>query len=195
MAKYGVVETTKITEICYDMENSTVDIENGWVVAKGDLLTGERNIYAAGVPAVTDKIYLVANPAWSYDNRLSAQSEDQFINVRNKPFRVYGLAETNKFGVTDYTITPVDAVTPIAVGDYIGVDGTTMKLADLGTSEPDGAEVGFIGKVVEIENTGIYPCLNVCTVTAPAGTPPVGGGEIVPEGKKIIIEVVQNKTV
>ena len=195
MAKYGVVETTKITEICYDFINATTAIENGWVVAKGALATGERNVYTAGVPAVTDKVYLVANPAWSYKNEASEQQEDQFINVANKAFRGYGLADTNKFGVTDYTITPVDSSTPIAVGDYIGVDGTTMKLKDLGTSAPDGSARGFIGQVVEIEEYGIYPCINVCNVTAPAGTPPTGGGVIVPEGKKIVIEIVQNKNV
>lgn len=193
MAKYGVVETTKITEICYDFINATTAIENGWVVKKGDLVTGERNIYNAAVPATTDKVYLVANPAWSYKNEVSEQAEDQYINVAGKAFRVYGLAATNKFGVTDYTITPVNSSTPIAVGDYIGVDGTTMKLKDLGTTEPTG--VGFYGKVTEIEEYGIFPCINVATVTSPSGNPPTGGGEIVAEGKKIVIEVVQNETV
>lgn len=192
MAKYGVVETTKITELCYDFVNTSVDIENGWVVAKGDIVTGERNVYTAGVPTEGGKVYLVANPAWSYSSDPDKQDEDQFINVRGKVFRVYGLAETNKFGVTDYTITDGDT---IAVGDYVGVDGTTMKLKNLGSTEPDLTKVGFVGKVTEIEDTGIYGCINVSTVTAPAGTPPVGGGVIVPEGKKVVIEVVQNKNV
>ena len=193
MAKYGVVETTKITEICYDFVNATTDIENGWVAKKGDLATGERNIYNAVVPATTDKVYLVANPAWSYKSDISEQNEENFINVKGKPFKVYGLAPTNKFGVSDYTITPVASATAIAVGDYIGVDGSTMKLKDLGTTEPTG--VGFYGKVTEIEDYGIFPCINVATVTSPSGNPPTGGGEIVAEGKKIVIEVVKNETV
>lgn len=191
--RYGVVETTKITEICYDFVNDTTDIENGWVVKKGDIVTGERNVYTAEIPAATDKVYLVANPAWSYTNIPSEQGEENFINVKKKVFRGYGLAPTNKFGVSDYTITPVASTTPIAVGDYIGVDGSTMKLKDLGTTEPTG--VGFYGKVTEIEDYGIFPCINVATVTSPSGTPPTGGGEIVAEGKKVIIEVVKNETV
>jgi len=187
---YGVVETTKITEICYDFVNNTTDIENGWVVKKGDIVTGERNVYAAEIPAATDKVYLVANPAWSYTDIPSEQGEENFINVKKKVFRGYGLAPTNKFGVTDYTITDGDT---IAVGNYVGVDGTTMKLKNLGSTEPTG--VGFYGKVTEIENTGIYPCINIATVTSPSGTPPTGGGEIVAEGKKVIIEVVKNETV
>lgn len=187
--RYGVVETTKITEICYDFYNSTTNIENGWVVAKGDLVTGERNVYTAGIPATTDKVYLVANPAWSYSSDPDKQGEENFINVKQKPFRGYGLAATNKFGVTDYTITDGDT---LVVGDFIGVDGTTMKLTKLDT-EPTG--VGFYGKVVEIEDTGIYPCLNVSTVTSPVGNPPTGGGVIVPQGRKIVIEVVMNENV
>lgn len=188
--RYGVVETTKITEICYDFVNDTTDIENGWVVKKGDIVTGERNVYTAEIPAATDEVYLVANPAWSYTNIPSEQGEENFINVKKKVFRGYGLAPTNKFGVTDYTITDGDT---IAVGNYVGVDGTTMKLKNLGSTKPTG--VGFYGKVTEIENTGIYPCINIATVTSPSGTPPTGGGEIVAEGKKVIIEVVKNETV
>lgn len=193
--RYGVVETTKITEICYDFVNATTNIENGWVVKKGDLVTGERNVYTAAVPAVTDKVYLVANPAWSYTDIPSEQGEENFINVANKVFRGYGLADTNKFGVKAYSITPVDASTPITVGDYVGVDGTTMKLIDLGATEPDGDTRGFIGKVTEVYDAGIFPCLNICTVTSPAGTPPVGGGVIVPDSQWVIIEIVQNKNV
>ena len=67
MARYGVVETTKITEPCFDFK-AVNDIENGSVVKKGNIVTGEKAIYTAEVPAVTDEVYLVANPAWSYDD-------------------------------------------------------------------------------------------------------------------------------
>lgn len=190
MAVYGVVETTKVTGLCYDMQNATTDIENGWVVAKGDLISGERNIYAAGVPAATDEVFLVANPAWSYSSDPGKQGEDQFINVQGKAFRTYGLNKHNKFGVKKYSIS---SNTNLAVGDYIGVDGTTMKLKDLGTSAPSGK--GFVGIVTEVYDDGIFPCINVSTATAPAGDPPTGGGVIVADSQWVIIEVITNETV
>ena len=190
MAIYGVVETTKVSGRCYDFLNSTTDIENGWVVSKGSLVSDERNIYTAGVPAVTDEVYLVGNPAWSYTDIPSEQGEEKFINVQGKAFRGYGLNKNDKFGVKKYSIS---ANTNLAVGDYIGVDGTTMKLKDLGTSTPSGK--GFVGKVVEVYDDGIFPCINVSTATAPAGNPPTGGGVIIADSQWVIIEVVQNETV
>lgn len=180
---YNVVETTKITGSCFDFLY-TNDIENGSVVGKGALVTGERNIYTATVPAVGDEVFLVANPAWSYDDsRAINQNEDAFINKANKPFRTYGLVAHNhdKFGVMDYGITPVNDSTPVAVGDYVTVDGTTNKLADAGTTKPADT-YGFIGQIVEIENYGF--AFNVGTA-----------GVVDTTGKKVIIEVIKNETV
>lgn len=89
MAKYGVVETTKITEPCFDVK-ATIDVENGWVVKKGDIVTGEKAIYKAEVPATTDEVYLVANSAWDYnDSSIINQNEENYINKSGKPFRVF----------------------------------------------------------------------------------------------------------
>ena len=51
MARYGVVETTKITEPCFDFK-AVNDIENGSVVKKGNIVTGEKAIYTAEVPMI-----------------------------------------------------------------------------------------------------------------------------------------------
>ena len=174
MAKYGVVETTKITEPCFDVK-ATVDVENGWVVKKGDIATGEKAIYKAEVPAATDEVYLAANPAWDYnDSSIINQNEENFINKSGKPFRVYALKKDNLFAVLDYSITDN---TTLAVGDYIGVDGTTMKLKDLGTSDP--GSTAFMGKVIDITEYGFA----YCTGTA---------GNVGATGKKVTIEVVRN---
>lgn len=180
MAKrYGVVETTKITEPCFDFK-AAIDIENGSVIKKGDVVTGETSIYSAEVPAVTDEVYLVANPAWSYDDsRLVNQNEDAFINVAGKAFRGYAMKKDNLFAVLDYSISNADA---IAVGDYIGVDGATFKLKDLGAVAPDFKAVAFVGKVIEVRNYGFA----YCTGTA---------GNVGETGKKIVIEVLQNTTI
>lgn len=191
---YGVVETTKISGRCFSFYNATEDIENGFVVKKGapkQTTVGaetvdEREIYTVSVPAVTDKVYLVANPAWSYDDsRAENQNEDKFINKAGVSFRGYALFADDKFGVSDYTITPVDASTAIAVGDYIGVDGTTMKLTDLGTSAPDLTARGFVGIVREVESYGVELLVG-------AGLP---NGLIGNVGKKVVIEVIQNEDV
>lgn len=176
MANYNVVETTKISGRCYDFQY-TSEIENGSIIAKGDLMTGERNIYAAEIPQTTSEVFLVANPAWSYDDcRAENQNECNYINAANKPFRGYQLNKYDKFGVESYGISNN---TSLAVGDYVVADGTTVKLKDVGTSMPDLSAVGFVGKVVEIENYGF----NYTTGTA---------GTVGVIGKKTIIEVVQN---
>lgn len=182
MAKYNIVETTKVSGRCFDFVADT-DIENGSLVAMGDLVEGERNIYKAKVPAAGDEVFLVANPAWDYDDsRTVNQNEDNYINKADTPFKVYGLLAINHdmFGVEDYGIT-VDASSEIAVGDYVTVDGTTVKIKDVGTTAP-AATAGFVGKVVEIEEYGFA----YTTGTA---------GNVGKTGKKVIIQVVKNQTV
>lgn len=187
MAIYGVAESTNITGKPMSFVYGA-DIENGSVVKKGDIMTDEREIYAAGIPAKGDEIFFVANPAWSYKSGTIEQNEDQYINVANKPFRVYTLLADNhdRFGVLDYSITPVtsgtDELAP-AVGDYIGTDGTTVKLKNLGTTAPtDAATRGFIGKIVDIHTYG-------CAI--PTGT----AGTISTVAKMVVIEVIKNETV
>jgi len=182
MAKYNVVETTKVSGRCFDFVCDK-DIENGSLVAMGDLVDGERNIYKAKIPTAGDEVFLVANPAWSYDDsRVVNQNEDKYINKADTPFRVYGLLAINhdKFGVEDYGIT-VDDGSEVEVGDYVTVDGATTKIKDVGTTAP-AATYGFVGRVVEIEQYGFA----YTTGTA---------GNVGATGKKIIIQVIKNQTV
>lgn len=91
MNEFMTVETTNVYGCpCFSLQ-STVDVQNGAVVGKGDLVTGESSIYAA-LDDYSDGIYLVANPAWSYDtSRQVNQNEENYINKAGIPFRVYGL--------------------------------------------------------------------------------------------------------
>lgn len=184
---YGVAETTNISGKCFSMIYGD-PIENGAVVKKGAIVDGEREIYTAEIPAKGDEIFFVANPAWSYKNGIMEQNEDNYINVANKPFRTYGLLADHhdRFGVLDYSITPVtsgtDELAP-AVNDYIGVDGTTTKLKNLGTTAPaDADNRGFIGRIVDINTYG-------CAI--PVGT----AGTISTVSKMVVIEVLKNETV
>ena len=181
MANYNVVETTKVSGRCFDFVYDK-DIENGSLIAKGELVDGERNIYEAKIPEAGDEVFLVANPAWSYDDsRTVNQNEDAFINVAGKPFRAYGLVAHNhdKFAVEDYGINASGA---IAKGDYVTVDGSTVKIKDVATSAPTDSTTGFIGQVVEIEEYGFA----YCTGTA---------GNVGKTGKRVVIEVIKNETV
>lgn len=183
MEKYNIVETTKVSGRCFDFIYNK-DIENGTLIAKGNLIDDERNIYEAKIPTVNDEVFLVANPSWSYDDSKTInQNEDSYINKANKPFRAYGLVAHNhdKFGVEDYGITVADS-SAVTKGDYIAVDGTTVKIKDVGATAPTSASTGFIGKVVEIEDYGFA----YCTGTA---------GNIGATGKRVIIEVIKNETV
>lgn len=174
MSMYNVVETTKLTEPCFSFV-SDVDLENGSLIAKGELVSGEREIYKAVEPTANDEVYLVANPAWSYDNsRPTNQNEENYINKAGKPFRAYAMKKDNKYAIQDYG---VKNGTTIAIGDYITADGYQNK--DAGTTAPTA---GFVGKVVEVENYGFA----FCTGTA---------GNIGAVGKKVVIEVIKNENV
>ena len=89
------------------------------------------------------------------------------------------MKKDNKFAVLDYSISEN---TSLAVGDYIGADGTTNKLKDLGSSAPAMKSLGFVGIVREIKEYGFA----YCTGTA---------GNVGATGKKVVIEVLKNATV
>lgn len=177
MAIYNTVETTNISGRCFSFIYDA-DIENGSLVAMGDLVEGTNDLYNAEIPKTGDRVFLVANPAWSYnDCRRVNQNEDNYIIKANTPFRVYELNELDKFGVQDYGLSNA---TSLAVGDYITVDGTTVVAKDAGTAAP--ASAGFVGKVEAIENYGVEFSVGQA-------------GNIGHTGKKVIIKVIKNENV
>lgn len=178
MAIYNTVETTNISGRCFSFIYDA-DIENGSLVAMGDLAEGTNDLYNAEIPKAGNRVFLVANPAWSYDDcRRVNQNEDNYIIKANTPFRVYELNALDKFGVQDYGIS---GATSLAVGDYITVDGTTVVAKDAGTTEP-AATTGFVGKVEAIENYGVEFCVGQ-------------NGNIGHTGKKVIVKVIKNENV
>lgn len=96
---YMTVETTLIPNtVCFSFQ-SNVDVENGAIVGKGDLVTGEDSIYTA-LDDYSDGMYLVANPAWSYDtSHITNQNEENFINEAGIPYRVYKLVKDDKYKI------------------------------------------------------------------------------------------------
>lgn len=142
---YMVVETTLVDGARLFSLQSTKDLQNGAVVGKGDLVTGEREIYNA-IDDVTGGKYLVANPAWSYDDsRLVNQNEENYINKKGIAFRAYRLEKDMK-----YKISNVDET--FSVGDYVKYNATAGKY------EKDSSNASGL-KVVAVEEVGFPYCI------------------------------------
>ena len=142
---YMTVETTLVDGARLFSLQSTKDLQNGAVVGKGDLVTGEREIYNA-IDDVTGGKYLVANPAWSYDDsRLVNQNEENYINKKGIAFRAYRLEKDMK-----YKISNVDET--FSVGDYVKYNATAGKY------EKDSSNASGL-KVVAVEEVGFPYCI------------------------------------
>jgi hypothetical protein len=129
---------------------ASVELENGMLVHKGELVAGSKDVYEALIPTATtiasEPVYVVGNPAWNYDTTsLVNQNEDEYTIKAGIVFRGYGLIVTDKFGVADYGIdgTPV-------VGEYVGAQAGSPKLKASAT-KPAGA---FVGKVIQEVDMG-----------------------------------------
>ena len=142
---YMVVETTLVDGARLFSLQSTKDLQNGAVVGKGDLVTGEREIYNA-LDDVAGGKYLVANPAWSYDDsRLVNQNEENYINKKGIAFRAYRLEKDMK-----YKISNIDET--FSVGDYVKYNATAGKY------EKDSSNASGL-KVVAVEEVGFPYCI------------------------------------
>lgn len=143
MNKYMVAESTLLTNARLFSLQSTKDVQNGAIVGKGDLVTGERSIYNV-LDDVTDGKYLVIQPAWSYDDsRKINQNEENFVNVAGVPFRAYRLEKDMKFKISNIEAT-------FEVGDEVKYDPTTETYV---------AGTGTGLKVVAIEEVGFPYCI------------------------------------
>lgn len=141
---HGVVHTTKVgiwDNTTFSFVH-TADIDNGYLVSKGELATDEREIYNAGFDT-TKPAFLVANPAWNYDDSTYAKRNDEgtYTNVAGVPFRVYELRPYDRFKVSG------DAVdTTLVKDDVVGMSATGLITKD--------ATSKFQGKVIAVDTTG-----------------------------------------
>ena len=147
--RYGIFESTHITGRNFSFV-SDVDLENGMLVHKGELIPGSKDIYEALIPtAVTianEPVFVVGNPAWNYDTSSKVnQNEDMYYIKAGKVFRVYELNRNDKFGIADYGIegTPV-------VGQFVGLQAGSAKPVAAATA-PNTA---FVGKVIQEVDMG-----------------------------------------
>lgn len=175
MNNYMVAESTNLTNARIFSLQSTKEIQNGAIVGKGDLVTGETQIYNA-LDDYTDGMYLVLNPAWSYDDcKMVNQNEENYINNASVPFRAYRLEKDMKYKI--YNINE-----KFEVGDTVKYDATTSKY----TKDTDGKL-----KVVAIEEIGFPFCIGSSGVQVSGDTNNEFGYVIGSKTVKYTIEVIK----
>ena len=117
---FMVAESTNLTGARIFSLQATKDIQNGAIVTKGDLVTGEKSVYKADDYTAGDK-YLALNPAWSYDNnRMTDQNEENYVNKAGVAFRAYKLEKDMKFKISNIAET-------FSIGDEIEYDAVSGK--------------------------------------------------------------------
>lgn len=151
---YGIFESSLITARNFSFK-SDINLENGMLVHKGAVVDEVQGteVYHAVLPtaasiASNEPIYVVGNPAWSYDSSsIINQNEDKYYIPAGKIFRVYGLNVTDKFAIADYGI---DGGNTIAVDEYIGLaNGEAQPVAS--ATLPAS---GFAARVIDIRDMG-----------------------------------------
>lgn len=146
----GTGDRNSLVSIKYIVSTTPTAIENGNVLKRGDLLEGEREVFAGAVPAANDAlddIVLVATPEVMYDERL--RNLDDFINEAGKIARAYHLRKGDIFSVTKEALA--GAETP-AVGNVVELKADT-KL-NVAASATSGSTV--VGKIIAIDVVGKY---------------------------------------
>ena len=127
----------------YYVSTTATAIQNGNMVAIGDLVTGEREIHKLAAPVATSTYYgLVCTPEVMYDEK---KQMDEFTNAADAVARVGILQKGDSFSATveAFDTTPT-------VGKIIELAAaTTMKVVTTLT-----ASSTQVGKVVAIETAG-----------------------------------------
>lgn len=141
---YMVAESTLLTDARIFSMQSTKNLQNGAIVGKGDLVTNQKEIYTA-IDDFTGGMYLVLNPAWSYESGVTKQNEENYVNVKEVPFRAYRLGKDMKYKIYNIEET-------FAVGDYVTYNATTAKY------EKDSTNASGL-KVVAVEEVGFPYCI------------------------------------
>ena len=172
---FMVAESTNLTGARIFSLQATKDVQNGAIVGKGDLVTGTDQIYTA-LDDYTGGMYLVLNPAWSYDDsKLVNQNEENYVNKADKPFRVYRLEKDMKYKVYNIEET-------FEVGDVVKYDATTGKYA----KDANGSL-----KVMYVEEQGFPYCIGSVGVSVTGDTNNEYGKALGAKTIKYTIEVIK----
>lgn len=141
---YGVDVRTGLVSVKYLPSDTPTEIDNGNVVLLGDLIEGEREMYAGDTPAADsdkNKVVLIATPEVMYDERLRNLSD--FYNDAGRACRGYRLHAWDIFSVTKEAL---DGKEEPAVGDIVELQADT-KL-NVAASATEGSTQ--IGEIIDI---------------------------------------------
>lgn len=170
-----VVETSFLEGCACRSFISDREIDNGTLVAKGALETGEREIYKAEFD-VKKPAYLVADPKGGAEDYTYAQKYDEAFHTNEAcvAFRVYELEKTRRYRVTSDITTE-----KLEEDDYVIVDENGRLKKAASADNPGNA---FVGQVLRVDNTGFGYHVGSAGVVSTVVT-------------KYLIEVVKNEEV
>lgn len=144
----GTDVRSELVSVRYQPSATMTAIDNGNIVALGDLETGSRTVFKGATPAANtplNDVVLICSPEVMYDERL--RNLDEFFNAAGEIARGYRLHSNDIFSATAdaFDTTP-------AVGKVIELQaGTKMKVVTTATA---GSTV--IGKVIDKNVVGRY---------------------------------------
>ncbi len=174
--RHTIAYSTKLDGLCFSFI-SNVDLDNGVLIARGELEEGEREIYKAEFD-VTKPAYLVLDPAWQYDDSTYSKKYDEgmYYNEACKPFRGYELNINNG---RRFEVSADDSADELAKGDYVIANDKGRLVKAAGESNPSNA---FVGKVADVVTHGFPYAVGVA-------------GTVDTTSKFYVIEVVKNEAV
>ena len=121
-------------------------IENGLLVVRGALESGERDLYVAGdVAATTDEIYFVNGVELITDSTIT-KGLDDFTNEADKPFRGRKSEKHDVFSVSVAACTPISTL--LVVGNTVETPATGNKLFEVNGGA--GATASFVATIVAL---------------------------------------------
>lgn len=154
--KHFIVETSDLASTrgaghIYSVKSET-NMDNGVLAKLGNLVQGEREIFAVTAPALADKVVLIANPALIYEQYTTLQgAEFNYYNEAGEVVRAYDLTAGDRFGVSKEAFIALDEETGLAENVYVVNDGTGKykEVATLAGTE------GFVGQVMFTKSFGL----------------------------------------
>jgi hypothetical protein len=149
----GVVRLDKVKSVYHGNIWSVVHnavLENGFVVKRGTLKTGERELYNVATPTAGDgDLALIAAAEVVYDNRFMKDNAlGNFSTPAGTAVRAYEIAKGDIISISYDALTLLGAA-PV-VGNYVVAQaGLKLKEAAAVTTEK------FQGKIIALEQIGV----------------------------------------
>lgn len=178
---YGVANLAKIKNDnhVFSFLSATDALENGHVVFKGGLVSGEKEIYTAVKPLtaalITDSVYIIKAPEINYDESSYAKKQlGAFRTEANAPARGYEIGKNDIVEISYDALTLL--LTDAVVGNFLIAQNASHKLAESAT---DLGTATFSAKIIEIKTMGTLQYVG-------------GNGQVGNQYKMVVAEVIRN---